>query len=198
MQNALTPADFVGAMTTFEASAPRASAGGGAPLLRMLKGDGSWVFGADNVEVEPDARWAIDPASLAQGFIAWHGGKVEAERMAMIGHPPVDPTSLGPVSAKNGWEDQVCFGLVCQDGEDKDTAVVFKSNTHGGRGAFFDVFDAMKARAVEGLGYAPLVVLRNDSYQHTEYGKIFKPIFEIVGWLGDEEPEKITKRRRRK
>ena len=46
MQNALTPADFVGAMTTFEASAPRTSAGGGAPLLRMLMLQGAALAAA--------------------------------------------------------------------------------------------------------------------------------------------------------
>lgn len=182
----LAPTDFVEQAKAFEATAPRVS-GNSMPILRMLKSDGSWVYGQDSTEVEEDSEWAIPPDSLAQGFIAWHAGKVEGERMATFGKPAVDPSSLPEVKAKNGWEEQVGFGLVCLTGEDEDTKAVFKTNTKGGVEAWNNVFDAIKARAVAGKPFTPRVRLTNTSYQHAEYGRIFKPIFEIVGWVGDEE-----------
>jgi hypothetical protein len=182
----LNPSDFVAQAKAFEATAPRVS-GNSMPIMRMLKSDGSWVYGQDSTEVEEDSEWAIPPDSLAQGFIAWHAGKVEGERMATFGKPAVDPSSLPEVKAKNGWEEQVGFGLVCLTGEDEDTKAVFKTNTKGGVEAWNNVFDAIKARAVAGKPFTPRVRLTNSSYQHSEYGRIYKPVFEIVGWVGDEE-----------
>lgn len=184
----LAPTDFVEQAKAFEATAPRVS-GNSMPIMRMLKADGSWVYGADSTEVEEDAEWAIPPDSLAQGFIAWHAGKVEGERMATFGKPAVDPSSLPEVKAKNGWEEQVGFGLVCLTGEDEGTKAVFKTNTKGGTEAWNNVFDAIKARAVAGKPFTPRVRLTNSSYQHAEYGRIYKPIFEVVGWVGDEDED---------
>jgi len=186
----LAPTDFVEQAKAFEATAPRVS-GNSMPIMRMLKSDGSWVYGADSTEVEEDSEWAIPPDSLAQGFIAWHAGKVEGERMATFGKPAVDPSSLPEVKAKNGWEEQVGFGLVCLTGEDEGTKAVFKTNTKGGTEAWNNVFDAIKARAVAGKPFTPRVSLKNSSYQHAEYGKIYKPVFEVVGWVGDEDVELI-------
>lgn len=192
--NDLTPDAFGDAAAKFKAAAPRREAGG-APFLKMLKNDGSWVYGSDATEVEEDSVWLVDPQTMCQGFIAWHGGKVEGEQMAFIGQEPVAAHNLPPVAAKSGWEDQVGFGLVCETGEDAGTKVVWKTNTHGGIQAWNKVFDEMMARNGSGQSYVPRILMTHDSYNHTEYGVIRKPMFEIVGWQGD-EAEKITKRRK--
>jgi hypothetical protein len=181
----LDATSFLENAKTFEATAPKAKSGG-VPIMRLNKSDGVWVYGADSVEVEEDSQWVIPPDSLLQGYIAWHGGKVEGEKMATIGAEPVSPNALPPVNAKNGWEEQVGFGLVCITGEDTDTKAVFKTNTKGGIEAWNNVFDAIKARAVAGKSFTPIVKLTHSSYQHSEYGKIRKPVFEVVGWHGDE------------
>ena len=181
------PADaFIEASKDFDKTAPRADAGG-VPLLRMLKQDGSWVYGKDNIEVEEGGQFAIDPSSLAQGYIAWHMMKVEGERMSAMGQPAVDPADLPPVQAKNGWEAQVAFGLIAVGGEDDGTAVLWKVNTKGGIDAWNAIYDSMKARAAAQKPYAPIVELDHTSYKHPEYGMIYKPVFNIVGWVGDEE-----------
>lgn len=184
----LDAAAFLDEAKAFEATAPKSN-NNSIPIMRLNKSDGVWMYGADNTEVEEDSEWAIPPDSLAQGYIAWHAGKVEGERMATFGSAPVDPSSLPEVRAKNGWEEQVGFGLVCMTGEDEGTKAVFKTNTRGGIEAWNNVFDAIKARAVAGKSFVPVVKLTHSSYQHNEYGRILKPVFEIAGWAGDEEEE---------
>lgn len=181
----LDATSFLENAKTFEATAPKVKSGG-VPIMRLNKSDGTWVYGSDSVEVEEDSQWVIPPDSMLQGYIAWHAGNVEGEKMAAIGAEPVSPDMLPPVKAKNGWEDQVGFGLVCITGEDTDTKAVFKTNTRGGIEAWNSVFDAIKARAESGKAFTPIVKLTHSSYQHTEYGKIRKPVFEIVGWHGED------------
>jgi len=182
----LDAASFLDEAKKFEATAPRVN-NNSVPIMRLNKSDGVWVYGPDSTEVEEGSEWVIPPDSLAQGFIAWHAGKVEGERLSTFGKEPVDPTSLPEVKAKNGWEEQVGFGLVCMNGEDEGTRAVFKTNTKGGVEAWNNIFDAIKARAAAGKSLAPIVKLTHSSYQHNEYGRILKPVFEIVGWEGDQE-----------
>ena len=193
--NNLTPDAFAASAQKFAEAAPRREAGG-APFLKMMKTDGSWVYGGDSVEVEEDSIWMVDPNTLCMGFIAWHAGKVEGEQMAFLGQETINAADLPPVAAKNGWEDQVGFGLICETGEDAGTKVIWKTNNHGGLQAWNKIFDAMKERSGTGQSYVPRIKMSHDSYTHTDYGKIYKPIFEIVGWQGD-EVEQISKRKRK-
>ena len=47
----------------------------GSVIIKMDK-TGHWVFGADQTEVEDDARWAVNPFSFIHGYIAWGDGEV--------------------------------------------------------------------------------------------------------------------------
>lgn len=201
---------FLQGAQTFQKAKPQVASG--IPLLQCRKESGKWVYGPDRIEVEDGSLWAIDANSTAMGYVDWHGGKPVGERMAVVGQEPVNPADLPPAQGKNGWEDQVGFGLICTNGEDAGVAVVYKTNTKGGIEAFNKTFDAMQARAAAGKPFNPVVKLTNTNYTHNEYGLIWKPIFEIVDWLGDEtsqvedhapatdeEPpaEQPTRRRRR-
>jgi hypothetical protein len=190
---------FTEAAADFKKTLPPVNTGGN--FLKLRRTDGVWVYGKDGVEVEDESQWAVNPHSISKGFIAWHAGRPEGEKMARIGQPAILAADLPPVSAKNGWEVQVGFDLVCISGEDTDVEVNYKTNTQGGIGAFDAIFNALSARAAAGQAFVPIVELGETNYNHPENGLIYKPVFKIVGWAGDEttaiEDEEAPKRRRK-
>lgn len=178
----------------------------GVVILKMDK-TGTWVFGADQDEVEDGATWAVNPFSFIHGVIAWGDGEVLGEKMVPVTQP-LPELEAAPPNAKKGWETQVGLSLKCLTGEDKGIEARFTTTSVGGK------------RAVHALGVAiaeqvekdqskpvPVVRLKKDHYQHKSYGKIFTPVFEIVEWIsmdGEtdaeqlEAPEEEPLRRRRR
>jgi hypothetical protein len=45
-------------------------AGGGKPILRMLK-TGKWVFGQANDPVQDGSEWAVNPLAILHGWVCW-------------------------------------------------------------------------------------------------------------------------------
>lgn len=157
---------------------------GGSGNMVILKMDktGHWVFGADQTEVEDDSVWAVNPFSFVHGYIAWGDGQVVAEKMAPV-TDPLPETGPAPETAKRGWEMQVGMTLACTNGEDQGMQARYTATSVGGK------------RAVQALAVAiaeqvekdqtkpvPLVALKKEHYQHKSYGRIFTPIFGVIGW----------------
>lgn len=157
---------------------------GNTPFLRMLKGDGTWVYGAKDTEVQPGSRWAINPTTLEIGYVAWNpkGGKPLGKQMRSIFMPPILPSEL-PALGGN-WDENVAFELQCMNGEDKGTAVAYTANSYGGKKAFNELVAALQAQLdADPTRIVPVVLLETDSYKHPTYGLTFNPIFKIVDWI---------------
>lgn len=191
----------------------------GRQLLRMLKADGSWVFGQEAEEIEENDRIAVNPISIMHGFIDWCEGQIADEVMVPVSQPLPSKESLGAAQGKNGWTEQLQFDAqFFGDPDLADILLRYKQNSLGGR-------EAIRALAKQILNQiqnygdypVPVVQLTNTNYKHKEYGIIYKPVFEVVKWIsfaGEEEPERAaieapsekgeekeaapTKRRRRK
>lgn len=172
---------------------PRSS---GNPFLRMQK-DGNWVYGSDDVEVHPDQVWAVNPMDIAHGWIAWkdrpegskEAAQVLSERMVSLVSPKPLESDLPPVSG-GSWTNQIDIPLKGVGGDDADVEVNFKTNSVGGLNESAALIDAiMKQLDIDENKCVPLVKLANDSYKHKTYGKIYTPVFEIVGWTGMDVPE---------
>jgi hypothetical protein len=155
--------------------------GGGAVILKMDK-TGHWVFGADQTEVERDAKWAVNPYSFIHGWIAWGDGAVLGEKMVGVAEP-VPPQGEAPFGAARGWERQVGFSLVCTSGEDKGLEARFSATSVGGKKAVTELAVEL-ARHVDSDPQSPVPVvgLSSDFYMHKSYGRIFTPVFTIHGW----------------
>lgn len=156
-------------------------AAGGNVILKMDKA-GHWVFGADQTEVEEDSIWAVNPFSFVHGYIAWGEGTVLAEKMAPVADP-LPETGPAPEGAKRGWEMQIGMALACTNGEDEGLQARYTVTSVGGKRAvqalavaIADQADANPAKPV------PLVRLKKEHYQHKSYGRIYTPVFDIVGW----------------
>jgi len=180
-------------------AAPAASAG--SVILKMDK-TGHWVFGADQTEVEPDSKWAINPFSFVHGWIAWGDGVVLGEKMVALTDPLPDTDDAPPNSAR-GWEKQVGFSLKCLTGEDKGLEARYSTTSVGGKRSYEALASAFANQvSVDESKPVPVVLLKKEHYQHKSYGRIYTPIFEIVEFMsmdGPEEEEEApqpTRRRR--
>jgi len=180
-------------------AAPAASAG--SVILKMDK-TGHWVFGADQTEVEPDSKWAVNPFSFVHGWIAWGDGVVLGEKMVALTDPLPDTDDAPPNSAR-GWEKQVGFSLKCLTGEDKGLEARYSTTSVGGKRSYEALASAFANQvSVDESKPVPVVLLKKEHYQHKSYGRIYTPIFEIVEFMsmdGPEEEEEApqpTRRRR--
>lgn len=151
-----------------------------AQYLKLDKG-GYWCFGAEETEVEEGSVWAINPMSLAVGYVAWGDGELLGEEMVPASDTPIMRADLPDVGAP--WKPQIGLQLVCTNGEDKDVVVIYKASSKGGQKAFKQILDAIVKQAESGTDkVVPLVTLEVDSYKHSQYGKIYTPILEVVEW----------------
>jgi len=152
-------------------------------IIKMDK-TGHWVFGADQTEIESDSQWAINPFSFIHGFIAWGDGDVLGEKMVAINEPLPD-LDEAPKGAKKGWESQVGLSMKCTNGEDAGMEARYTTTSVGGKRAV-QTLGAAIADQIEKDPSKPVAIvsLKKDHYSHKSYGRIYTPVFEIVGWMG--------------
>lgn len=177
------------------AATPVAAEKGDAVFLKMEKSSGDWIYGSDAVEADPDSRWAINPATLATGFICWGDREVVDERMATGTQPRIIKDELPRYEGRK-WDEQIRIELVCISGEDEGVKANYSASSLGGKKEFDRLVSAIRAKAATGTTkFVPIVELHSDSYRHKSYGKINTPVFKIVEWaditngLDDSEPE---------
>jgi hypothetical protein len=160
----------------------------GKPFLRLDQEGNGFMYGADNVEVEENSHWAINPFSFRSGHVTWadpkkNGGKREklGEIMAPIANAITCPDT--DHSAKGGeWKEQFGFDLICISGEDEGEEVAFNTDSHGGKYAFDSIFDAVATRPNAAFCF-PVVALEFGSYKNRTWNKtIYTPVFKVMDW----------------
>lgn len=167
-------------------TALRAAAQQAAPVgMVILKMDrtGHWIFGADQTEVEPGSKWAVNPYSFIHGYIAWGDGAVLGEKMVSMTQP-LPEVEAAPPGASKGWEQQIGVSLKCIDGEDAGMEARFTTTSVGGKRAVQELALAVAAQVDKDSSKpVPIVTLGKDHYQHKSYGRIFTPVFDVVEWV---------------
>lgn len=170
----------------------------GKALLRMTK-QGTWVFGADSETIATGTRLVANPASLMSGYVAWYQSKIEGEKMQPLSLGPIDPNELGEVQSGSippgkkqasgkGWEAQASIDFITQD--EIPLSLVYKSSSMGGMRALLELAGEIAAGMEENPARCyPLVEIEVDSYVHKEFGQVFTPVLDIVGWLDAEGKE---------
>ena len=187
--------------------------GSGNAILKLDK-SGTWIYGAEEVEVQEGSQWAVDPLSFTHGFIAWGEGEVLGEKMVPI-YQDLPATGEAPDGARKGWEMQVGAFLKCLTGDDTGLIVTYNTTSYGGKRAIQTLLKAIADQVDEDEAKpVPVVLLKSDSYKHKQYGKVFNPLIEVVKWVSlepkgkpalpapepeeeDEEPAPEPKRTRR-
>ena len=160
----------------------------GSVIIKMDK-TGHWVFGADQTEAEPDARWAVNPFSFTHGYIAWGDGEVLSEKMVNVIEPLPD-LGVAPAAAKKGWEQQLGMSFKCLSGEDAGMDARYSVTSVGGKKAVQTLAVAIAGQVEKDSSKpVPVVLLKKEHYQHKSYGRIYTPVFEIVDWISMEGEE---------
>lgn len=165
---------------------------GGDYLLRLIQG-GTWVYGAENVEVEDGSDWAVNPLSVQHGWVAWTDYKkkkneILAEVMVPAFQPLPPYETLREVKDENGevceYMQQISFQLQCLSGADEGEQVRYKATSVGGMNASKELLgEIIKQLDLDDQNPVPVLVLGSDSYNHKVWGKTFVPVFEIVDWV---------------
>lgn len=176
------------------------SVGGDRQYLKMLtkgRDAGTWVFGQQETELEPDSLWAINPQSIRHGYVAWDthaGGAPIHELMVPINRalpskdtlpelPPGTPSKKAPnVPVTLEYADQRAFDAVCVSGDDTGTIVEYKQSSVGAMKLFGKVINALLDQIQKGDEIVPVGKFGFTTYDHKTYGEITNPEFEIVEW----------------
>jgi hypothetical protein len=169
-------------------AAQSAAPAGGTVILKMDR-TGHWVFGADQDEVEPGSKWAVNPYSFVHGYIAWGDGQVLGEKMAPMTEP-LPEVEAAPPGASKGWEMQIGFSLKCISGEDAGMEARYTATSVGGKRSVQELALAVAEQAdKDSSKIVAVVTLGKDHYQHKSYGRIYTPVFDVVEWVGMNGPE---------
>jgi len=169
-------------------AAQSAAPAGGTVILKMDR-TGHWVFGADQDEVEPGSKWAVNPYSFTHGFIAWGDGQVLGEKMAPMTEP-LPEVEAAPPGASKGWEMQIGFSLKCLSGEDAGMEARYTATSVGGKRSVQELALAVAEQADKDQSkIVPVITLQKSHYSHKAYGRIFTPVFDVQEWVGMNGPE---------
>jgi len=183
----INPADFASKMIAGLTKSRQTMAGGfggGDDILRMQK-DGVWVMGPSSEEIQDGSRWLLNTVSFKHGWVCWqdgaNGGK--AQKREVMGSAFEDaPVQPEPWNGKD-YSKQHSFQLKCMDGEDAGHQVIHITSSIGGGKPIDALKDALIAQAHTDPVHAfPIIVFGSDHYPHSQYGRIYTPIYSIVGW----------------
>lgn len=167
---------------------PRGSAGD-SDYLNFSGKQGTYSIGSKQEKVDPDEMWVVNIASFEDGWICWKGGRPVATRLANISDanvPAPDMDEFGPFEGDgDGWFQAKAFVLRSIDTEQQG---YFKINSISGVSAFADLQKSIAEKAERGEAAWPVVCLDVEKFTAKGY-KNFKPVFDIQGWLNDDQIE---------
>lgn len=154
-------------------------------FLKMGK-DGEWSYGSDETVVEEDQTVFIDPMGFVHGWQCWADTDLPGVSSELLGEvlaPMYDALPARPEKVpENGRAWAELRGLSALLGELKLT---YSTTSVGGCKAVALLAEEIaKQYAKAPTKIIPEVSLMCDSYKHKNktYGKIFVPVFEVVGW----------------
>jgi hypothetical protein len=191
---AVAPASSAGALASLAAlgtmlnNVDTASTAGrsGMPMLQFKRdGNGTWMFGQKRTIVEDGSSWAVNPLTFKRGYICFaNDNKVIGEHLLPVSQPMPDVTELPDKGFE--WVQQWAVNLKAIDGTDAGTEVVYKPTTVGGVQAIAGLIEAVRDRLnsnQHGGKVSPIVHLEKDSYQHSQFGRVWTPVMTIVDWM---------------
>jgi len=164
----------------------------GLPLLlfKSREDSGTWMFGQKKTIPEAGSRWAANPLTFKYGFICFNeASKVVGEHLVSVSQPKPLITEMPDTGFP--WQEEWAVNLKCISGADAGVEVVFKVNTDGGIKAIVLLVDQVRDRLNGGQHdgkIAPIVLLEKDSYQHSQYGKVWFPVLNTVDWMSLDGP----------
>lgn len=162
----------------------------GVPLLRLLK-SGWYVYGPENIEMQEDSKWALNPYSIHHGFCCWVDSELVGEVMVPFTEPL--PAKRDLPEYGEPWGQQYAMILRCMSGEDEGIQVLYKGSSLGLRNAIRELINEQLIPQItkDPEHCVPIIVFDTTDYQHKKHGQIFTPVLKVVGWAsieGDAAP----------
>jgi hypothetical protein len=159
-------------------------------MLFKREGSGTWGFGQKRTIPELGSKWAVNPLTFKYGFICFgDNNKVLDERLVSVSQPKPVITELPDTGFP--WQEEWAVNMKCLDGVDAGVEVIFKATTDGGVKAVVLMVDLIRDRINSGQHdgkIVPIVLLEKDSYQHSQYGKVWLPVLNTVDWMSLDGP----------
>ena len=168
-----------------------AGAGGGLPLLRLLRGDG-FVYGAEDIPADEDSEWGVNIMSFEHGWDCWTNNDGD-EKNELLGEVYVSVLQHKPAIEDlpdhgQKWKEKMRVQMTCLKGGDKGVSIEYPASSVGGldflKKLALDVGnktmeDKEAGRAIKNF---PVITLQFDSYQHKKWGRVYKPLYTITSW----------------
>jgi hypothetical protein len=158
-------------------------------LFKSREDSGTWGFGQRRTIPEEGSRWAVNPMTFKWGYICFNGNKVVDERLVPVSQPKPLITELPDTGFP--WQEEWAVNLKCISGADAGVEVIFKANTDGGIKAVVIMVDQVRDRINSGQHdgkIVPIVLLEKDSYQHSQYGRVYFPVLNTIDWMSLDGP----------
>jgi hypothetical protein len=159
-------------------------------FLKFNKGD--WILGEEEKHVPEGVTFVANMEEYYRGWVRWWDGKPTDHLIGRVvdRHSVQAREELGDLD-ESKWETEpnglrrdpwsrTCY-LALRNASDEEI-VCFTSSSDGGRKAaakLADRYDRLRHRHKAKM---PVIGLSSESYQHKTYGKILKPMFQIVDW----------------
>ncbi len=183
-----TIAANVDILTKAEAAA-RSSTSFGTSFMKFTQ-DGEFLYGQEENTVDDTEQWAVNPLTIAKGFICWKSKEVVDELMSVClsTQPDIIEATLSDHSPykkkRDGWSKQMTVDMRSMETGDE---VMFKSSSYGGIQAIGKLLGAVIERMKMGEeDLIPIITLSGGSYDSKEYDKeIAFPVFAIEEWLSE-------------
>jgi hypothetical protein len=174
----------------------------------MLRGqllkcsDGHWLVGREGTPLEPNIRMVAIGAGMA--WVRWHNNQPVQNLVRKPGEKMKERSELQPPKP-NENDGAFQFGHeyeLAQDGRVKDpwqntrflwltdprTAALytFSTSSWAGRDAVAGLGDQIVRMRMARPGVSPVLEFESGPLQ-TKFGRKFKPVLKIVGWVGDSQ-----------
>jgi hypothetical protein len=178
-------------------SAARSNSGFGIPFLKCDGNSGQWSVGKGKNDMN-GRRLTADVPDAMHGFQKFENKKpIYVIGRIGDGYQPPARDTLGDTdttrwhSNQDPWEAVVLLPMF--DPETREP-FIFTSSNDGGKDGVTELVDAVVNNVAlhpDATNQLPVCELSSDSYVNSLGKKIFKPIFEIVGW--DERPDAVRR-----
>jgi hypothetical protein len=165
----------------------RSAIGGQAslPMLQYRSREKTYTIGTDRIKPEENSRWAVNIETLEWGWVCFNESKQPVGEVRVHVTQPLPDKATLP-NKGFPWREERTVELKCLDGINTGLTVMFTSTTQGGMQTFGNLVNAVIDRInsePDDDSVAPVIYLEETSYQHSERGRIWKPLLTIGDWM---------------